>query len=153
MPTVREDSGFFSCHAINSFGEDRGIIQLTVQGKLPLASHSLLLTVGAFFFFSGFVWKKTKFAQRVVKFSVIYYLIHSCINLIAAQRDSCSSQLPIISHRGNHRHLSCLPAIPFYFNTPEFSLSPTISIFVYVSHTVLFTLFPRTSRSSRGGDP
>uniref|UniRef100_A0A1A8QQI8 Cell adhesion molecule DSCAM n=1 Tax=Nothobranchius rachovii TaxID=451742 RepID=A0A1A8QQI8_9TELE len=31
MPTVREDSGFFSCHAINSFGEDRGIIQLTVQ--------------------------------------------------------------------------------------------------------------------------
>ncbi len=32
MPTVREDSGFFSCHAINSFGEDRGIIQLTVQG-------------------------------------------------------------------------------------------------------------------------
>lgn len=34
MPTVREDSGFFSCHAINSFGEDRGIIQLTVQGLL-----------------------------------------------------------------------------------------------------------------------
>lgn len=33
MPTVREDSGFFSCHAINSFGEDRGIIQLTVQGR------------------------------------------------------------------------------------------------------------------------
>uniref|UniRef100_A0A8C6NN85 Cell adhesion molecule DSCAM n=1 Tax=Nothobranchius furzeri TaxID=105023 RepID=A0A8C6NN85_NOTFU len=31
MPTLREDSGFFSCHAINSFGEDRGIIQLTVQ--------------------------------------------------------------------------------------------------------------------------
>ncbi|OCT93751.1 hypothetical protein XELAEV_18011423mg [Xenopus laevis] len=31
LPTVREDSGFFSCHAINSFGEDRGIIQLTVQ--------------------------------------------------------------------------------------------------------------------------
>ncbi|KAI4815251.1 hypothetical protein KUCAC02_005404, partial [Chaenocephalus aceratus] len=31
MPTVRGDSGFFSCHAINSFGEDRGIIQLTVQ--------------------------------------------------------------------------------------------------------------------------
>uniref|UniRef100_A0A3P9HI31 Cell adhesion molecule DSCAM n=1 Tax=Oryzias latipes TaxID=8090 RepID=A0A3P9HI31_ORYLA len=31
MPTVREDSGFFSCHAINSYGEDRGIIQLTVQ--------------------------------------------------------------------------------------------------------------------------
>ncbi|KAM9498556.1 cell adhesion molecule DSCAM-like isoform 2-T2 [Salvelinus alpinus] len=30
-PTVREDSGFFSCHAINSYGEDRGIIQLTVQ--------------------------------------------------------------------------------------------------------------------------
>lgn len=35
MPTVREDSGFFSCHAINSFGEDRGIIQLTVQGLIP----------------------------------------------------------------------------------------------------------------------
>ncbi|CAB1352566.1 unnamed protein product, partial [Coregonus sp. 'balchen'] len=30
-PTVREDSGFFSCHAINSYGEDRGIIQLTVE--------------------------------------------------------------------------------------------------------------------------
>ncbi|XP_030648150.1 Down syndrome cell adhesion molecule a [Chanos chanos] len=30
-PTLREDSGFFSCHAINSYGEDRGIIQLTVQ--------------------------------------------------------------------------------------------------------------------------
>jgi hypothetical protein len=34
LPSVREDSGFFSCHAINSYGEDRGIIQLTVQGKL-----------------------------------------------------------------------------------------------------------------------
>ncbi|XP_048853649.1 LOW QUALITY PROTEIN: Down syndrome cell adhesion molecule homolog [Brienomyrus brachyistius] len=31
LPTVREDSGFFSCHAINTYGEDRGIIQLTVQ--------------------------------------------------------------------------------------------------------------------------
>uniref|UniRef100_A0A4W4FCD7 Cell adhesion molecule DSCAM n=1 Tax=Electrophorus electricus TaxID=8005 RepID=A0A4W4FCD7_ELEEL len=31
QPTMREDSGFFSCHAINSYGEDRGIIQLTVQ--------------------------------------------------------------------------------------------------------------------------
>ncbi|XP_078002609.1 cell adhesion molecule DSCAM [Phascolarctos cinereus] len=31
LPTLREDSGFFSCHAINSYGEDRGIIQLTVQ--------------------------------------------------------------------------------------------------------------------------
>ncbi|XP_043557299.1 Down syndrome cell adhesion molecule homolog isoform X2 [Chiloscyllium plagiosum] len=30
-PTVRGDSGFFSCHAINSYGEDRGLIQLTVQ--------------------------------------------------------------------------------------------------------------------------
>ncbi|TRY91082.1 hypothetical protein DNTS_014515 [Danionella cerebrum] len=30
-PTIREDSGFFSCHAINSYGEDRGILQLTVQ--------------------------------------------------------------------------------------------------------------------------
>nr|6ZR7_AAA Chain AAA, Down syndrome cell adhesion molecule [Homo sapiens] len=34
LPTVREDSGFFSCHAINSYGEDRGIIQLTVQEEL-----------------------------------------------------------------------------------------------------------------------
>lgn len=32
---MREDSGFFSCHAINSYGEDRGILQLTVQGKHP----------------------------------------------------------------------------------------------------------------------
>ncbi len=32
---MREDSGFFSCHAINSYGEDRGILQLTVQGKQP----------------------------------------------------------------------------------------------------------------------
>ncbi|XP_043927506.1 Down syndrome cell adhesion molecule isoform X2 [Protopterus annectens] len=31
LPTLREDSGFFSCHALNSYGEDRGIIQLTVQ--------------------------------------------------------------------------------------------------------------------------
>lgn len=38
MPTVREDSGFFSCHAINSFGEDRGIIQLTVQGTTTPAN-------------------------------------------------------------------------------------------------------------------
>uniref|UniRef100_A0AAY4ANP8 Cell adhesion molecule DSCAM n=1 Tax=Denticeps clupeoides TaxID=299321 RepID=A0AAY4ANP8_9TELE len=30
-PTVREDSGFFSCHAINSYGEDRGLIQLIVR--------------------------------------------------------------------------------------------------------------------------
>ncbi|XP_065117105.1 Down syndrome cell adhesion molecule a isoform X1 [Paramisgurnus dabryanus] len=30
-PTMREDSGFYSCHAINSYGEDRGILQLTVQ--------------------------------------------------------------------------------------------------------------------------
>lgn len=40
MPTVREDSGFFSCHAINSFGEDRGIIQLTVQGSLLVAARA-----------------------------------------------------------------------------------------------------------------
>ena len=39
MPTVREDSGFFSCHAINSFGEDRGIIQLTVQGTPEKTLH------------------------------------------------------------------------------------------------------------------
>ena len=37
LPTVREDSGFFSCHAINSYGEDRGIIQLTVQGRKETA--------------------------------------------------------------------------------------------------------------------
>ncbi|XP_038635043.1 Down syndrome cell adhesion molecule-like protein 1 homolog [Scyliorhinus canicula] len=30
-PADRGDSGFFSCHAINSYGEDRGLIQLTVQ--------------------------------------------------------------------------------------------------------------------------
>lgn len=42
MPTVREDSGFFSCHAINSFGEDRGIIQLTVQGIDSMELHKLL---------------------------------------------------------------------------------------------------------------
>uniref|UniRef100_UPI00358E298A cell adhesion molecule DSCAM-like n=1 Tax=Myxine glutinosa TaxID=7769 RepID=UPI00358E298A len=29
--TVRGDSGFFTCHAINSYGEDRGIMELTVQ--------------------------------------------------------------------------------------------------------------------------
>lgn len=40
MPTVREDSGFFSCHAINSFGEDRGIIQLTVQGLVAQRAQS-----------------------------------------------------------------------------------------------------------------
>ncbi|XP_069752401.1 cell adhesion molecule DSCAML1-like [Narcine bancroftii] len=31
IPADRGDSGFFSCHAINSYGEDRGLIQLTVQ--------------------------------------------------------------------------------------------------------------------------
>ncbi|XP_028664324.1 LOW QUALITY PROTEIN: cell adhesion molecule DSCAML1 [Erpetoichthys calabaricus] len=30
-PSERGDSVFFSCHAINSYGEDRGLIQLTVQ--------------------------------------------------------------------------------------------------------------------------
>uniref|UniRef100_A0A663E4S1 Cell adhesion molecule DSCAML1 n=1 Tax=Aquila chrysaetos chrysaetos TaxID=223781 RepID=A0A663E4S1_AQUCH len=30
-PADRGDSVFFSCHAINSYGEDRGLIQLTVQ--------------------------------------------------------------------------------------------------------------------------
>lgn len=44
MPTVREDSGFFSCHAINSFGEDRGIIQLTVQGVMVLTQLFRLAT-------------------------------------------------------------------------------------------------------------
>lgn len=34
LHTVREDSGFFSCIAINSYGEDKGIIQLIVQGKV-----------------------------------------------------------------------------------------------------------------------
>lgn len=32
-PAERGDSVFFSCHAINSYGEGRGLIQLTVQGK------------------------------------------------------------------------------------------------------------------------
>lgn len=32
-PAEREDSVFFSCHAINSYGEGRGLIQLTVQGN------------------------------------------------------------------------------------------------------------------------
>lgn len=36
-PAEREDSVFFSCHAINSYGEGRGLIQLTVQGKRPCA--------------------------------------------------------------------------------------------------------------------
>ncbi|XP_028817539.1 Down syndrome cell adhesion molecule homolog isoform X1 [Denticeps clupeoides] len=31
LSPVRGDSGFFSCHAINSYGEDKGIIQLTVE--------------------------------------------------------------------------------------------------------------------------
>nr|XP_033775126.1 Down syndrome cell adhesion molecule-like protein 1 isoform X2 [Geotrypetes seraphini] len=30
-PAERGDSVFFSCHAVNSYGEDRGLIQLTVQ--------------------------------------------------------------------------------------------------------------------------
>lgn len=34
-PADRGDSVFFSCHAINSYGEDRGLIQLTVQGSHP----------------------------------------------------------------------------------------------------------------------
>ena len=34
-PADRGDSVFFSCHAINSYGEDRGLIQLTVQGTSP----------------------------------------------------------------------------------------------------------------------
>lgn len=34
LHTIREDSGFFSCIAINSYGEDKGIIQLIVQGKV-----------------------------------------------------------------------------------------------------------------------
>ncbi|XP_075908015.1 cell adhesion molecule DSCAM-like isoform X2 [Petromyzon marinus] len=31
LPAMRGDSGFYSCHAVNSYGEDRAIIQLTVQ--------------------------------------------------------------------------------------------------------------------------
>uniref|UniRef100_H3C696 DS cell adhesion molecule like 1 n=1 Tax=Tetraodon nigroviridis TaxID=99883 RepID=H3C696_TETNG len=34
-PAEREDSVFFSCHAINSYGEGRGLIQLTVQASEP----------------------------------------------------------------------------------------------------------------------
>uniref|UniRef100_A0A3Q2XLW9 DS cell adhesion molecule like 1 n=1 Tax=Hippocampus comes TaxID=109280 RepID=A0A3Q2XLW9_HIPCM len=34
-PAEREDSVFFSCHAINSYGEGRGLIQLTVQPPDP----------------------------------------------------------------------------------------------------------------------
>lgn len=41
---MREDSGFFSCHAINSFGEDRGIIQLTVQGLVAQRAQSFLFS-------------------------------------------------------------------------------------------------------------
>uniref|UniRef100_A0A673GCQ0 Cell adhesion molecule DSCAM n=1 Tax=Sinocyclocheilus rhinocerous TaxID=307959 RepID=A0A673GCQ0_9TELE len=33
LHTVREDSGFFSCITINSYGEDKGIIQLIVQDR------------------------------------------------------------------------------------------------------------------------
>lgn len=36
-PADRGDSVFFSCHAINSYGEDRGLIQLTVQGIVFLS--------------------------------------------------------------------------------------------------------------------
>lgn len=42
-PADRGDSVFFSCHAINSYGEDRGLIQLTVQGThLPHGPSPLL---------------------------------------------------------------------------------------------------------------
>ncbi|XP_070298120.1 cell adhesion molecule DSCAML1-like, partial [Salvelinus sp. IW2-2015] len=34
-PAERGDSVFFSCHAINSYGEGRGLIQLTVQAPDP----------------------------------------------------------------------------------------------------------------------
>lgn len=36
-PAERGDSVFFSCHAINSYGEGRGLIQLTVQGTVSLS--------------------------------------------------------------------------------------------------------------------
>lgn len=39
-PADRGDSVFFSCHAINSYGEDRGLIQLTVQGTLTCSTIS-----------------------------------------------------------------------------------------------------------------
>lgn len=45
-PAEREDSVFFSCHAINSYGEGRGLIQLTVQGTVTTpvrCTHRLLL--------------------------------------------------------------------------------------------------------------
>lgn len=52
-PADRGDSVFFSCHAINSYGEDRGLIQLTVQGThssmceplgaKPRCGHPLIL--------------------------------------------------------------------------------------------------------------
>lgn len=40
-PADRGDSVFFSCHAINSYGEDRGLIQLTVQGTCSPGVQSL----------------------------------------------------------------------------------------------------------------
>lgn len=43
LHTVREDSGFFSCIAINSYGEDKGIIQLIVQGKVCCFHFNLIL--------------------------------------------------------------------------------------------------------------
>ena len=42
-PADRGDSVFFSCHAINSYGEDRGLIQLTVQGTSPAPRPSPFL--------------------------------------------------------------------------------------------------------------
>ena len=67
MPAVREDSGFFSCHAINSFGEDRGIIQLTVQGKQPLVSDPAPFPVQLFL-------EENKIPSRIYK--VFYHLLH-----------------------------------------------------------------------------
>lgn len=61
MPTLREDSGFFSCHAINSFGEDRGIIQLTVQGELQLTSA---------FFFVSVDWFQEKVLSDLLVFEI-----------------------------------------------------------------------------------
>lgn len=41
-PAEREDSVFFSCHAINSYGEGRGLIQLTVQGNRSCIHASIV---------------------------------------------------------------------------------------------------------------
>lgn len=96
MPTVREDSGFFSCHAINSFGEDRGIIQLTVQGNPPPSTPWLRL--------SSACLHETEFPPGVVTF-----LHHLLLKSLVYSFNCCSVLLLLlagftwISHWGNHR--------------------------------------------------